>query len=131
MPQTDTIPVSASTASTGLGIRYLGKWVYGYSGVLPGSTSADTDYLSFTSGSGIIVAQVDMGSTNETTRKTVYISLNDIRIVHQDVDNAYSYPNKWPVIIPPFTKCLMSLRLGGDDGMSSWFTLTGRVYGAE
>ena len=34
MPETDTIPVSASVASTGLGIRYIGEHCYAYSGTI-------------------------------------------------------------------------------------------------
>ena len=54
MPETDTIPVSASIASTGTGIRYIGDYAYAYSGIVQASGS-DTTALDFTTGSGVIV----------------------------------------------------------------------------
>ena len=58
MPETDTIPVSASVASTGLGIRYIGDWAYANSGWLSVATGADTVLLDFTSGAGMIKADL-------------------------------------------------------------------------
>ena len=54
MPDTDTIPVSASVASTGLGIRYIGDFAYAYSGPVAADNTA-TALLDFTSGSGVFV----------------------------------------------------------------------------
>jgi len=106
------------------------KFAYAYSGMVAGSTSAQTTYLEFTTNSEYIRTTIQNGSTNETTRKTVYIYFNDIQIVRNDIDNAYSFPNTYEIIIPPFTKVSVTLQLGGDDGMSSWFTLIGKVHGA-
>ena len=131
MPETDTIPVSASVASTGLGIRYIGDYVYAYSGMVPGAIANETTYLEFQTGTGLIQGEVAVGSTNETTRKTVYIYFNDILILQQDIDNNYAWNNKFNFTIPPLTKVKITLKLGADDGMSSWFTLNGRVYGEE
>ena len=58
MPDTDTIPVSASIASTGKGIRYIGDYAYAYSGALAAAGSPGTDYLDFTTGAGLIIANV-------------------------------------------------------------------------
>ena len=56
MPETDTIPVSASIASTGKGIRYIGDHAYAYSGAVAlDNTTDENTYLEFTSGSGYIV----------------------------------------------------------------------------
>ncbi len=127
------VPVqpSASVAATGLGIRYIGDHCYAYSGMLAGSTSSETTYLEFQPGAGLIQGEFAVGSVNETTRKTVYIYFNDIGIIKQDIDNAYSWNNKFNLIIPPLTLVKVALKLGGDDGMYSWFTFSGRVYGAE
>ena len=60
MPETDTIPVSASVASTGKGIRYIGDYAYAYSGTDAITAAAgETTKLEFTTGSGLIVAQFD------------------------------------------------------------------------
>jgi len=45
------------------------------------------------------------------------------------VDNGYPFPNTYEILIPPFTKVSITLKLGGDDGMSSWINLTGKAYG--
>ena len=103
------------------------KKCYAYSGLLAGSTSSQTTYLEFNTNSEYIRATIQQGSTNETTRKTVYIYFNDIIIVRNDIDNAYAFPNTYEIIIPPFTDVKIALQLGGDDGMSSWFTLVGKV----
>ena len=103
------------------------KKCYAYSGMLAGSTSSITTYLQFNTNSEYIQATVQQGSTNETTRKTVYIYFNDIIVVRQDVDNQFPFPNTYRIIIPPFTDVKIALQLGGDDGMSSWFTLVGKV----
>ena len=42
MPETDTIPVSASIASTGFGLRWVGKHCYAYSGTFNVDTTAFT-----------------------------------------------------------------------------------------
>jgi len=105
------------------------KRVYAYSGMLAGSTSAETTYLEFNTNSEYIRCTIQQGSTNETTRKTVYIYFNDIQILRNDVDNGYPFPNTYEILIPPFTKVSITLKLGGDDGMSSWINLTGKAYG--
>ena len=55
MPETDTIPVSASIASTGKGIRYIGSHAYAYSGSV-GVDNNETTLLEFTTGAGYITA---------------------------------------------------------------------------
>ena len=57
MPETDTIPVSASVASTGKGIRYIGNWAYALSGPV-NVDNTETDLLNFTTGSGVIHATI-------------------------------------------------------------------------
>ena len=61
MPETDTIPVSASIASTGKGIRYIGDYAYAYSGALVLETSL-IDFLNFTTGTGFIVGKVQINA---------------------------------------------------------------------
>ena len=56
MPDTDTIPVSASIASTGLGIRYIGDHCYAYSGEV-NVANVELSLLDFTTGSGLIVGK--------------------------------------------------------------------------
>ena len=57
MTEADVIQPSASVASTGKGIRYIGEYAYAYSGSLAVGTGAFEDLLEFTTGSGIIRAK--------------------------------------------------------------------------
>ena len=58
MTDTDTIPVSASVASTGKGIRYIGDYAYAYSGNYEANTTVIEGIIDFTSGAGVIVVFV-------------------------------------------------------------------------
>jgi len=118
----------ASPAGIGQRLNYIGEHAYATSGMIPGSTSANTTYLEFETGNGYIVGELQQGSTNETTRKTVFVSYDSQTVIQMDVDNAYPFPNDYKLLIPPHTKVKIELRLGGDDGMSSWFTFRGRAY---
>ena len=91
-------------------LNQIGKHVYAYSGMIAGSTGGQTTYLEFVTSSEYIRASVQQGSTNETTRKTVWIYFNDHLILRNDVDNSYPLPNTYDIIIPPFTKTKISLR---------------------
>ena len=106
MPETDTIPVSASVASTGLGIRYIGEHCYAYSGTIePGG---EATALNFTTGSGYIVGRFEMnadfkgGGGNDYAVK---IKFNENTIVfEQDIANNWlAGDNEFHIIIPPFT----------------------------
>ena len=87
MPETDTIPVSASVASTGLGIRYISNWAYAYSGRFTVSTSDQTQLL-FTTGSGVISGIIQAhGPVSEVTSQNGRIST--WRIYFNDLIVAY------------------------------------------
>ena len=67
MPETDTIPVSASVASTGKGIRYIGDYAWALSGDIATSSTAYIEHLAFTTGSGFIVAEFNLiGGNNRS-----------------------------------------------------------------
>ena len=59
MPETDTIPVSASIASTGKGIRYIGDYAYALSGKVACNNTGATIIESIT-GSGFIIANFEI-----------------------------------------------------------------------
>ena len=110
MTDTDTIPVSASIASTGKGIRYIGDYAYAYSGVITsaGAGSADTTYLLFTTGSGLIVGQIRISNADSGNGERFgQILLNDIVVIDLKSDTAPDWSSSvYPldIIIPPFTK---------------------------
>ena len=59
MPETDVIPTSASVASTGSGIRYIGDYAYAYSGLAQTEgLNSPVTRLEFTTGSGLIDAKL-------------------------------------------------------------------------
>ena len=135
MPQTDTIPVSASIASTGLGIRYISNYAYGYSGTVTIShTTGEVALLEFTSGSGFIKAEVRIvsGADNDSDYSS-RVYLNDILIANSRSDLRYTYQGfDRPLffIIPPQTKVKITQERLTGSGDVDWFgVLLGRVYG--
>ena len=141
MPHTDTIPVSASIASTGTGIRYIGEHCYAYSGLIQINTSL-TECLNFTLGSGYVISDLTLcgaakhdGGTN-TGANTVYeIYFNDVRfllIKVESIQEDMPAMETIPLLIPPFTQVKIAFRC--DVSTANLFNsvaLTGRVYGAE
>jgi len=137
MPETDAIPVSASIASTGKSIRYIGDHCYAYSG-LYAAAIAPVTILDFTTGSGMIVGEfelhgfVDDDAPGSRSSATAQINFNGegIAII---ATVAYRSPmfDQLKVIIPPFTVVSVSLD-AENDSPDRWgaITLTGRVYGA-
>ena len=134
MTEADVIQPSASIASTGPGIRYIGQYCYAYSGAL--ILTADlSDYLSFTSGTGIIVGKVQInadwaGIAGNTLYNQIYLN-EQLVIFERDTGNDY-VPGA-PVIhfiIPPLTKFQLQMKAAAAPTYAS-ATFTGRVYGAE
>ena len=134
MPDTDTIPVSASIASTGLGLRYVGNWAYAYSGVVS-VAGTELSLIEVTSGSGVIVAKILFAYGSYGDNDFAYrIYLNDIKIFSQRTDNAtapFAANITAPqIIIPPRTKIkLTAENVVGGDTEDQLVILTGRVYG--
>ena len=144
MPQTDVIPTSASIASTGLNLRYIGNWVYGYSGTFLANGDNNQTVFEFTSGSGAIVGEFEcMGAVDATNKDliangkhTAYtLSFNDVAVSILKISTTdEDMPSKvfQKVIIPPFTEVkLIVLSSGGSSTEKTTATFTGRVYGAE
>ena len=133
MPHTDTIPVSANVASTGLGIRYIGNYAYAYSGLVS-STSSGNELLNFTTGAGLIVARLQLNyAINQTDDMTYDVALNGT-IVQQWQCTGSREPqqpqNTLHFIFPPFTQVIVSATSAGS-AQDQAATITGRVYGAE
>jgi len=112
------------------GLLTIGSHCYAFSGLVVGTTSGFTTYMKFNTGKSYSIVKMEQGSTNETTRKEVKVHINGTLVIYQDVDNSYPFPNTWDFLIPPLSEVEVTLKLGGDDGMKSWFTIVGRVYDA-
>jgi len=133
------VQASASVSAVGLGIRYVQDWAYAYSGTI-NVTATPINLLEFTSGSGVLVAQLKvMQSTAAAEGDDVLASLlfNGQYIFRMVLGkNAFQEfdPNSataTEIIIPPQTLVQVELdNLSGSDADMSAL-LTGRVYGAE
>ena len=131
MTEAEGIPPTASTASTGPGLRVVGQHCYAYSGSITpgGGESADTVALEFSSGSGYIVAQVQAAcdAVGNEDRYTDII-FNGLTVVHLKADAAPDFYDLFPaiIIIPPFTDVIIKV---GEVGAAPFnVQLTGRVY---
>ncbi len=134
MTAADVIQPSASTASTGFGIRYIGSHCYAASGLKDSvsGSSADVLMLDFTSGSGYIRALVDFGNHVIGNYQTYFaIDFNGERVMAYGQDNEPSQNTApHPIIIPPFTR--VQIYWGSNQANNDGYCfLTGRVYGAE
>ena len=134
MTEADVIQPSASTASTGLGLRYVGNYAYAYSGEVTVAASgggANTTLLEFTSGSSLFVGFLNF-STNIDGAASVDLemSLNGQNVLIMKEDNSSTdHPMRYNVIIPPLTE--VSVKWGQASGSNqATALLTGRVYGA-
>jgi len=131
MALAEELPPDASTASTGLRVNYLKNWVYAYSGTFNPTASATT-YLNFTSGSGIIVGDLEINADWAGTggnNITIEVYFNAIRIIFErDVANDFVPGDAtYKLIIPPFTK--VQIDLTGSTAPAN-ANFTGRVYDA-
>jgi len=132
MVEAEGIPPTASVASVGLGIRYVGDFAYAYSGSsAPGS--GPTTFLEFTTGAGLIVGKFELNADYAGiggNNLQIEIYFNDLKLVQErDVGNDFvPGDTSYDVIIPPFTK--VQVDLGAASGTAS-VNFTGRVYGAE
>jgi len=142
MPHTDAIPVSASIASTGLGIRHVGSHIYAFSGQIgTDATQALTAMLEFTTGNHYIIGNWTVcGAVNKDGDSGTggidqfYLSFNGLSIQSlktetQEEDQPGSYT--LPILIPPNTEVLcegVSSLNNGNWTISQ--VIIGRVYGA-
>ena len=134
MTEADVIQPSASIASTGKGIRYIGNHCYAYSGTqtTDGSVwSANTVLLDFTSGSGFLKVKFNMAHDMITGHNLfMKILLNEITVVNLKTDGVPPHQPElinFRLIIPPFTRVEYKFGSQGVEcNATGW--LIGRVY---
>ena len=133
MAEAEGIPPTASVASPGLRLNYIGKeWVYAYSGAI--AVITETPLIESVSGEGLIVANILFGYASYGDADFAYrIYLNDIKIFSQRTDNAatpFAANITSPeIIIPPFSKVkLTAHNVTSGDEEDQIAILTGRVY---
>jgi len=137
MAEAEGIPPTASTASVGLGLRYIGEHCYALSGTFSASTNPQTT-LEFTTGAGYILGRFQFSgmfnpatATNGSTGGCL-ITFNEIDTLILKVDGAeeempsYQFED---VIIPPFTSVKAVIDSSSNDAdRVGTVNLTGRVY---
>jgi len=138
MAKAEGIPPSASVASVGKSLRYLGDHCYAYSGLYGASTTGQT-VLDFTTGTGYIVATFQLnGNINDTGGGFVAawstVAFNGVNIaVLKTASSAEDSPTTATVhlVIPPFTRVEGNID-SASDSASAYGSLvfTGRVYDA-
>ena len=142
MTEADVIQPSASIASPGLGIRYIGKdHCYAFSGAVRALNTEQT-VLDFTTGSGYIVATLTMTAAMQMASGAIgngYIRGYQLNFNSQTVGlyKTDSVAEDMPtmieaqILIPPFTAvALTCVDEGGSPDYSGTANITGRVYGA-
>ena len=133
------VPSTASIASTGKGIRYIGEHCYALSGEFAASSTDEVTSLSFTSGSGYITARfIFYGYVHPTDPATgltgsCKINFNDITVGILTVDTlSEGTPVFTDLIIPPDTLVNVLLKPASQAAsLDGFVTMTGRVYGAD
>jgi len=139
MAMAESLPPDASTASTGLGLRYIGdKHCYAYSGEVI-VANATVTCLDFISGAGYIMANftqsLDAGALGQGQVIGFTIELNGVAVcVFEERVRSFSGEESiglqtYKFLIPPLT--LVTTKGYTDDGSNNPFfhTITGRVYG--
>ena len=139
---TEAVRPNASIASTGLGLRYIGsgaeQHAYAISGGL-GADPSDQVALSFTSGSGYILAEFTVNQfVNPANPADFDHTLGIIKFNGEQVANMLcgttevDMPSQGfiKIIIPPFTEVLVTLRSASTDADDiGTVVMAGRVYG--
>jgi len=142
MAEAEGIPPTASVASVGPGIRYIGKeHCYAYSGAFAASNTEQT-LFDFITGSGYIVAtltltapiQLVAGGISGGYPRGWQLNFNSQTVGMYKADTAQQdMPTviEAQILIPPFTKVVLtSVDSGNDANYLGTAQLTGRVYGA-
>jgi len=136
-----SITASTYSATTGLGIRYIGHHCYAFSGqVAPATDGSQTTLLDFTSGTGYIIGKLFMNGTNSGTSGTGFIDNFEL-VFNGIVAMSYKIETKeedmpteieGQILIPPQTHVIVRVRSTSNN--VNWTvstSITGRVYGAE
>jgi len=134
MVEAEGIPPTASVASVGPSIRYIGNWVYAYSGIVS-VNNIETTLLEFTTGAGIIATKIQFNMLSAAGDDYQYrIKFNDQVVQSYLVTEASDRgkpDNKMSLVIPPFTLLTATAQnITDTSGADQIVSLAGRVYDA-
>ena len=141
MTEADVIPPSASTASVGLGIRYIGQHCYAMSGAF-GSSTSNQIVLDFTTGSGYIIGTFQCNGaihnvTAEVGNTSIYkFAFNSIAVAKikletdlESSERGTPSQTNFKILIPPFTHVQVQLDNSETNADElNTITFVGRVY---
>ena len=137
MAEAEGIPPTASVASVGPRINYIGQHCYAYAtGTM--STTVKT-VLSFTTGDGYIRGIIELtgpvsfdSSMGSGDVVALRIKFNDVVIAYIKAESSqedHQLPSYLTVIIPPFTQVDCAFLNGSTDSdYTQSVSITGRVY---
>ena len=136
MAKAEGIPPTASVASPGLGLHYIGRHCYAYN-IFGVSTTAVT-HLDFTSGDGYIIGNfqcngaADMDNIGRGQETVFQIKFNGLTILQlktssETDDNNPTVFNQ--ILIPPFTHLIMAADSDAANFGKTSVAFVGRVYG--
>jgi len=132
-----SVTPEASVTSTGKGLRYIGEFVYGYSGRIAVSNS-EIVLMDFTTGSGLITAKVQFFyavDASQTPNFAYTIKINGAVVSKYVVNGSSTYTsanNPVFLVIPPQSHIeLIAQNVEDSSTLTQSALITGRVYGAE
>jgi len=139
MAEAEGIPPTASVASVGPGIRYVGNnWAYAFSGKKI-INNDNTDLLDFTTGGGFIVANIEWGGDGVDSGQITYtIELNSQNVMYKRCqvagsDNRNDFEigtTRVKMLLPPFTRFVLNVANATASNYDCTVWIAGRVYDA-
>jgi len=129
------VPVNASVASTGLGIRYVGEQAYGFSGgVIATNSVTPITMLKFTSGAKVLKVFFQyFDNTDSSVRRWQQLTLNGEVVLANSYDGTPENGGHgiyYNAIIPPLTEVEFGCNMVSASGdRTMYVTMTGRAYG--
>jgi len=138
MAEAEGIPPTASVASVGLGLRYIGKeHCYAYSGSFVAVNSEQT-MLDFTTGGGYIVATltltcpINMAAITAGIHRGYQLDFNSQTVglyKLQSTDEDMPSDTEVQILIPPFTVVVLTcIDSSSSNDYLGTANITGRVY---
>jgi len=133
MAEAEGIPPTASVASVGPGIRYVGNYAYALSGIID-TDNSETTFLDFTSGVGVIVADINVCYPVDSGLDFMMkLYFNDVIVQQYLIVREFATMRGWgaglAMIIPPFTLVKLTganVTSGATEELIA--SIAGRVY---
>jgi len=137
MAEAEGLPPTASVASVGPGIRYIGRHCYALSGEILVNNNTVT-MLEFTTGDGYIIASFSYGIDQNASlggSKLIgfTVKLNDIKVFQQVSQTSATlqlidFDPNYKILIPAFTNVLIESETTNAGNVPTYAMLAGRVY---